>query len=170
MQPCRQLSLLWESPIEKVVWNLSLKWAKVISDTTLVLEGLQVSFNLLARVLIVGRIGLVFLLGGQGGICAITTLLRLDQYLGLSWNCLINWSSQRSREDSPEDETLSVSVRVGYCSETILPLAFLHVSWARHSLPFVLDYLFKNVYIVTSLGRYSVSLQAKDSFAYVHER
>lgn len=65
MQPFRQLCLLWESSNRKGVWNLSLKWAKEISDTTLVLEGLQVSFNLLARVLIIGRIGLVFLLGAK---------------------------------------------------------------------------------------------------------
>lgn len=59
--------------------------AKVISDTTFALGGIQISFNLLARVVIVGRIALVFLLVGQGEVCAITTLLCLNQYLGLSW-------------------------------------------------------------------------------------
>lgn len=40
--------------------------SKMISDTTLALEGIQISLNLLARVVIVGRIALVFLLVGQG--------------------------------------------------------------------------------------------------------
>lgn len=55
--------------------------ATVTSDTTITLGGIQISFNLLARVIIVGRIALVFLFV----VCAITTLLCLNQYFGLSW-------------------------------------------------------------------------------------
>lgn len=66
-----------------MVQNLSLKLAKVIKDISLALEDLQINLNLFARVGIVGRITLVFLLVGQGKVCAITTLLGLNQYLGL---------------------------------------------------------------------------------------
>lgn len=57
--------------------------AKVIRNTTLVSEGLWIGFSLLARVVIVGGIALVFLLVGQGGVCAFITLLCLGQCLEL---------------------------------------------------------------------------------------
>lgn len=49
------------------------------------MKDIQISLNLFASgVGIVGRIALVFLLVGQGKVCAVTTLLGLNQYLGMS--------------------------------------------------------------------------------------
>ena len=49
-----------------VIRNLSLALAKEINDTTLSLEGIQVSLNLLARIVIDERIALDFFLTDQG--------------------------------------------------------------------------------------------------------
>lgn len=56
------------SQLEKVVRNLSLILAKVINDTTSALEGTQVSFNSLARVVMDERTVLALLHAEQGGI------------------------------------------------------------------------------------------------------
>lgn len=60
------------SQLEKVVRNLSLILAKVINDTTSALEGTQVSFNSLARVVMDERTVLALLLAEQGDIWTIT--------------------------------------------------------------------------------------------------
>lgn len=57
--------------MEKTVRNLSLTLAGVINDTISALDGIQISLNSLAQVLMDNNIALDFLRASHGGICAI---------------------------------------------------------------------------------------------------
>ena len=61
--------------IERTVINLSPTLANVMNDHTFAVDGIQISLNLLAKVLMDNYIALVFLLASHGDVYAIANTL-----------------------------------------------------------------------------------------------
>lgn len=91
--PVGSYPYVWSHPIRKVVWNVSFTLTELINGTAL--EGSQVIFNSLARVVLDDRIAIDLLLMGQKRVCttsnAIINTLEQAQVTVIGGNKSITW-------------------------------------------------------------------------------